>query len=164
MLDVNITPPKLKNIKKMINFNIELKGLDKGKRATIDKSKRVLMKCMFKMEELAIDYAPFDTGYLRNNITLFPEILASEYVLTSKAPYSADLEFGNTPRDVSFSDIEEWAKRKGIISGKKGGAFVKYVVEKIKTKGVNARPFLRPSLQQTRDFWLPQFKKEVFGE
>jgi len=68
MLDVNITPPKLKNIKKMINFNIELKGLDKGKRDTIDKSKRVLMKCMFKMEELAIDYAPFDTGYLRNNI------------------------------------------------------------------------------------------------
>jgi len=86
------------------------------------------------------------------------------FVCNSLLISNSDLEFGNTPRDVSFSDIEEWASRKGIISGKKGGAFVKYVVEKIKTKGVNARPFLRPSLQQTRDFWLPQFKKEVFGE
>lgn len=148
----------------MIKFDFKITGLEKGKKDTIDKSKKVLMKCMFKMEELAIDYAPYDTGYLRNNITLFPQILSSDYVLTSNAPYSADLEFGNTPRDVSFSDIEEWATRKGIISGKKGGAFVKYVTEKIRTKGVNAQPFMRPANQQVRDFWLPQFKKEVFGE
>jgi len=148
----------------MIKFNITLEDFEKGKEDTINKMRLVLQKSMFKMEELAIDYAPFDQGYLRQNITLFPEILSSEYILTSNASYSADLEFGNTPRDVSFSDIEAWATRKGIISGKNEGAFVKAVTEKIRTKGVNAQPFMRPANQQVHDFWLPQFKKEVFGE
>ena len=52
----------------MIKFKVNLKGLDKGRRLTIDKIKKILMKSMFKMEELAIDKAPFDTGFLRQNI------------------------------------------------------------------------------------------------
>ena len=75
----------------MLDFNIELKGMDNGENLTNDKLKKVLMKSMFKMEELAIDSAPFDQGLLRAGITLFPQILANKYVLVSNAPYSCVL-------------------------------------------------------------------------
>lgn len=147
----------------MIRFKINMKGIEKGRKLTIDKSKRVLMKSMFKMEELAIRRAPFDKGFLRQNITLFPQILSNRYVLRSMAPYSADLEFGNTPRDVRFEDIEAWVIRKGIRTGKNVVPFALYVQNKIKTKGVNAQPFMRPSFWEIVNFWQDTYKKEEFS-
>ena len=51
---------------------MKLDGLDKGKKLTNDKLRKVLMKSMFKMEELAINNAPHDQGELRQKITLYP--------------------------------------------------------------------------------------------
>ena len=146
----------------MLKLNLNLKGLEKGQKLTIDNAKKVLMKSMFKMEELAIEKAPFDRGYLRENITVFPEVLADKYVLTSKAGYSEDLEYGNTPRDVKIDVLEAWVERKGIRTGENVFAFAKYVQEKIKMKGVNAQPFMRPALYEVENFWLPQFKTTEF--
>ena len=140
----------------------ELKGIDKGKRLTIDMARRVLFKSMFKMEELAIQKAPFDRGFLRQNITLFPEILADKYVLSSNAPYSADLEYGNNPRDVKLKPLIEWIERKGIRSGKNAIGFAKYVQNKIKTEGVNAQPFMRPAFYEVVNFWQDIYKEEEF--
>ena len=147
----------------MIKFKVNLKGLDKGRRLTIDKIKKILMKSMFKMEELAIDKAPFDTGFLRQNITLFPQILAAKYHLVSTAPYSADLEYGNTPRNVKHSDIAKWIERKGIRTTAGGvAAFTNYVVNKIKREGVNAQPFMRPALHDVNSFWIEEVAKQEF--
>ena len=144
----------------MFSLKVNLKGLDKGERVTKEKAQRILQRTMFKIEEIAVDKAPYDRGYLRENITIFPEILANKYVITSKAPYSADLEFGNTPRDVEFKDIEEWAIRKGIVPESNSEAFVKYVVAKIRTEGVNAQPFMRPAAEEGMKLWFPQFRNE----
>ncbi len=142
---------------------MKLTGLDKGERLTKDKAKHILFKSMFKMEELAIGKAPFDTGHLRQNITLFPQILAEKYVLTSGAEYSEDLEFGNSPRVVKFDDILEWIKRKGIRNDDSSAwAFAAYVKKKIKEEGVNAQPFFRVALSETKEIWYPQFAKEEF--
>ena len=148
----------------MIKFNVKISGTDKGKQEVIDKCKLVLMKSMFKMEELAIDYAPVDRGDLVKNISVFPGVLSGHYVLTSYMPYSEALEFGNTPAQVKFEDIEKWVQRKGIRTGKNVYPFTKYVVEKIRTKGVNRQSFMRPALNITREFWMPQFKREVFNQ
>lgn len=146
----------------MIKFNFRLKGFDQGKKITIKKSQQVLFKSMFKMEQIAIDKAPFDKGFLRENITLFPQILASQYFLRSNAPDSEALEYGNTPREVKFEDIEAWAKRKGIIDGNDDYGFVSYVTEKIRREGVNAHPFMRPALNEVKTFWMPQYEKDIF--
>ena len=149
---------------KMIKFDVKMSDNAKARTTVIDKYKKVLMKSMFKMEELAQNKAPFDRGFLRANITLFPQILAGKYVLISKAPYSADLEYGNTPKKVLFEDIEEWVRRKGIRTTEDNiYVFTKYVVEKIRREGVNQNPFMRPALHEVETFWLPQYFNEEFG-
>jgi len=145
----------------MLSFKLNLKGLEKGKELTKDKAKRVLMKSMFKMEELAIKNAPVDRGQLRERINLFPQILSDKYVLKSEAPYSADLEYGNSPRQVKWEDIEKWVKRKGIANTEdKVFLFTRYTVEKIRKEGVNPQPFMRPALNHVQNFWIGVFKKE----
>ena len=46
---------------------------------------------------------------------------------------------------------------------KNTGAFVNYVVEKIRTKGVNAQPYMRPANKMIQSFWMPIYMKEVFS-
>jgi hypothetical protein len=144
-----------------IKFKVRLKGMDKAKGMAKDKLRNVLMKSMFKMEELAIMKAPVDIGTLKANISLFPQILANKYFLVSKMPYSVDLEFGNSPRLVKFDVIKKWVKRKKIRTTEEDiNAFAVYVQKKIAKEGVNMHPFMRPSLFQVKEIWLPQFAKE----
>jgi len=81
----------------MLKLNVTIKGFEKGTIKTTDTLRRVLMKSMFKMEELAIQKAPVDQGELRQKITLFPQILANKYVLSANAAHSEFLEFGTRP-------------------------------------------------------------------
>jgi len=131
---------------------------------TKDKAKRILMLCMMKMEEIAIKNAPFDKGFLRLNISLFPQILSYSYILTSNADYSADLEYGNTPKNVNLGDILAWVERKGIASGDGAENVAWYVAKKIREEGVNAHPFMRPALMQVINFWYDFYTKQVFAE
>lgn len=147
----------------MIDFKLSLDGLRKGEKLSRDQVRRVLMRSMFKMEELAIQKAPFDKGALRLGISLFPQILADEYVLHSKADYSADLEYGNTPREVKLDVLADWAERKGITSGYETIGFVLYVQKKIREHGVNAQPYMRPALFEVETFWAPKFIEEEFS-
>ena len=140
----------------MFNFKIKYSGPNEQK--IIDKPKRVLMKCMFKMEELAIQKAPFDRGTLREEITLFPQILANEYFLTSNASYSAVMEYGSRPFYAPIKPLKEWARRK------LGDESLGYAVRaKIADVGITAQPYMRPSLFEVKSFWLPIFSKEEFA-
>lgn len=148
----------------MIRFNIKIHPelIEKAKKEVPDKCRKALLKAMFKMEELALQKAPFDRGLLKERITLFPQVLADKYVLKSSAPYSADLEFGNRPHYVPFKPLLEWVQRKGIRNTEGGQiAFAKYVQEKIKKEGVNAQPFFRPALYEVKTHWLPQYLSEA---
>ena len=142
----------------MIKFNVKISGTDKGKQEVIDKCKLVLMKSMFKMEELAIDYAPVDQGLLRNKITLFPQILNNHYVLNSGASYSAAMEYGSRPYYAPIQPLKDWARRKF------GDEKIGYAVQaKIAKSGIKSSPYMRPALNMTKNFFLPQYMKEVFN-
>ena len=141
----------------MLRFRVNLKGIDKGKKLTINKGKKVLLKSMFKMEELAISYAPVDRGFLRANISVFPQILANKYTLTSKASYSEDMEYGSAPKFVPIDDLVAWAIRK-TGDGSLGFAAQKTISE----RGVRAHPFMRPAKAQVENFWLPLYWEEEF--
>lgn len=144
-----------------IKFKVNLKGKEAIRQEAQNQCRRVLMKSMFKMEELAIIRAPADRGFLRENITLFPQILANKYYLRSLAKYSEDLEYGNTPRLVKFDVLLAWAKRKKIRGNdESAAAFAAYVQKKIKKFGVNKSPFMRPALTEVENIWLPIFAKE----
>jgi len=136
------------------------------KKRTLTGMKKVLWKAMTKMEEIAKDKAPVDTGMLKNRIHLMPmQYGAEEYALSDGVSYGADLEYGNRPHNVEMKPLIDWVRRKGIATTEGGQiAFAKYVQKKIRTKGVNAQPFFRPALHEVQIVWLPVFKEEVFGK
>ena len=145
-----------KNNKKMLKLEIDFK-LDIDDQEIVDKMKRVLMKSMFKMEELVIKNAPFDRGFLRQNITLFPEILSDKYVLTSKAPYSAAMEYGTRPFYAPIEPLKGWAHRK------LGDESLGWAIRgKIAAVGITAQPYMRPSLIEVESFWVGKFFLEEF--
>jgi len=141
-----------------LNFKVDVKGFDKGKLLIKDKTKRVLMKSMFKMEELAVQKAPVDRGNLKGKITVFPQILANQYVLVSKAPYSAAMEFGTRPFYAPIEPLKGWARRK---LGDESAAYA--VRAKIAKEGITAQPFMRPAFYEVVNYWFPSFAKKEFS-
>ena len=122
------------------------------------KLQHVLLKSMFKMEELAIDNAAFDQGELREKISLFPEILANKYILTSKAKHSEAMEYGTKPYWMPIDPLKEWARRK------LGDEKAAYAIQKsIAKKGIRAQPFMRPALFGVKYYWLPLYYKQEFN-
>jgi hypothetical protein len=143
----------------MLRFRVKVSGVEKGKEETINAARKVLMMSMFKMEELAIKNAPFDVGDLRQKITVFPEILANHYVLTSHAEYSAALEYGTRPFYAPIEPLKKWAARKI------GDESVAYAVRaKIAKEGITAHPFMRPAYYEVLNFWYPKFRDDVFSD
>lgn len=125
------------------------------KKLSEEKLTRVLMKSMFKMEELAVHFAPVDTSELVQKITLFPQILAKVYILSSKAKQSEAMEYGTRPFYAPIEPLKKWAGRK------LGDESIGYAIQKkIAKVGITAQPFMRPSLFQVKTFWLPKFAAE----
>ena len=122
---------------------------------TKDPLRRVLMKCMFKMEELALAKAPFDTGELREKISLFPQVLSDRYVLASRAKHSREMEYGTVPFFAPIDPLKAWAKRK------LGDENIAYAVRnKIAKVGIKAHPFMRPAIYDVKNFWLQKFLRD----
>ena len=149
-----------------INFGVQTSRLENSKKAVNKGMKEVLWRAMVKMEELAKNRAPVDTGMLKNRIHLTPlQFGAKEYTLSDGVSYGIDLEYGNRPHYVPMKPLIEWVKRKGIVNDEAGQiAFAKYVQKKIKEKGVNAQPFFRVALHEVEQKWLPLIRKDVFGD
>jgi hypothetical protein len=134
-LKLNITPVEAKKV----NANFQ----------------RALMKAMLKMEELAVDKAPVDEGHLKRNITLFPDILANRYVLTSKASYSEYMEFGTRPFYAPIKPLKDWARR--VTGDEKIGYAVRAKIAKF---GITAQPFARPAYYEVKRFWLKKYLED----
>lgn len=140
-------------------FKVSRIGFENGKRLTIDAAKRVLMRSMFKMEEIAIDKAPVDLGGLRESITVFPQILSDQYVLRVNQSYASSLEYGSRPYYAPIKPLKDWASRK------LGREEIAYAVRaKIAREGIQAQPFLRPAFFQVQNYWYPIILKEEFAK
>ena len=141
----------------MIKWNIQIKGLEKGKKLTLEGLRRVLQKSMFKMEELAINNAPVDQNEIRQGISVFPEILSNKYVLKSTAGHSAAMEYGTRPFYAPIDPLKSWAARK------LGDENLAYPVRaKIAKLGITAQPFMRPALSQVKNYWFDVFLEQEF--
>jgi len=143
----------------MLDIKTDVNTTDIDEDKVTDVLKRILMRSAFKMEELAINYAPSDQGNLRANITVFPEILSNRYVLTSKMPYSEAMEYGSKPFYAPIGPLKEWARRK---LGDEGAAYA--VRAKIAKVGIRAHPFMRPAYYEVVNFWFNQFTEEEFAK
>jgi hypothetical protein len=114
---------------------------------------------MFKMEELALRYAPVDQGSLRLSISVLPEMLANDYVLTCSMPYSESIEYGTRPFWAPIDPLKAWALRKI------GDENVGYAIQaKIAKVGIKAHPFMRPAFRQVLDFWYDFYLREEFSK
>ena len=135
-----------------IGFDVDIK-LDT--RTYKQRMQRALRRSMMKMQALAVRRAPFHIGHLRQRIDLFPQLLADEYYLVSRAPYSAAMEYGTRPFFAPIAPLKEWARLK-FGDESIGGA----VWAKIAREGITPHPFMRPALYEVRQFWRPKYIKE----
>ena len=97
---------------------------------------------------VANERVPEDTGTLRQS--LFPPEWRGDRLVYGSAgvEYAEAMEFGTDPFRPDTQPLIEWAERKGL-----GAGFGVYVAqEKIPTEGVDAQPYLRPSLEAARDY------------
>lgn len=133
-------------------FNFKFKV---SKDVGVEKSKRILMKSMFKMEELAVQNAPSNEGELVEKITLFPQILSDNYTLVSGAKHSEAMEYGTRPFYAPIKPLKKWAAKK------LGDENIAYAVQKkIAKEGITAQPFMRPALFQVEAFWVKKFAEQ----
>lgn len=97
---------------------------------------------------VANDRVPKDTGKLQQS--LFPPEWRKDKLVYGSAGvgYADDMEFGTDPFYPDVQPLVEWAERKGL-----GAGFGYYVAEeKIPEEGIDAQPYLRPSLEAARDY------------
>lgn len=143
-----------------MQFNIQTPSLNNFKQAGVEGMKKVLWKAMTKMEEIAKQKAPVDTGNLKNRIHLSPiQFGAKEYVLSDGVEYGVYVEYGTKPHQVPITPLIGWASR---VLGDKNAAYA--VRAKISMKGTPAQPFFRPALHEVQFKWITIFKTEVFGK
>lgn len=138
-------------IKAKLSYNI---NLDIGK----EKVNEILFKSMLKTQELMKLKAPVYTSLLKDSIKLDPiSPNYSEYIIFVTVDYAVDVEYGSEPKEVNFSDISTWAKRKLGDESK-----AKAIQEKIRQKGTNAQPYARPSLQEVKETHLKNIINKTF--
>lgn len=122
------------------------------------KLKMVLFRVVLKLQELAVQHCPVDTGRLVNSINIRPATFgATKYKVKDGTEYGIFVEYGTKPHQVGPMNLKDWAKRK--LKNEKA-AFA--IAKKIAQKGTDAHPFMYPAYLEVREFWVEQFFKEEF--
>lgn len=143
-----------------MNFDVQTPNLINAEENTKEQVKEVLFRAMVKMEEIAKNKAPVDTGNLKNRIHLEPmQPGASEYTLSDGVEYGVYVEYGTKPHYVPITPLKGWA---GRVLGDKNAAYA--VRRKISIKGTPAQPFFRPAIHEVQIKWLPMIQVQVFGQ
>jgi len=108
------------------------------------------------VEGAAKEKVTVDTGRLRSSIA--SEVRTSSAVIGTNLTYAPFVEFGTRPHFPPVGALRGWARRHGFPA--RGGAFL--VARAISRRGTKAKPFLVPSLEQSK----PKIKRffRVMGE
>ena len=134
-----------------ITFHIN-KKLEKEK--IFEGMKKVLFDSMLKMNEIAVNMVPVDTGLLKVRINLLPAVPGyTNYTLTAATDYAEAVEYGTSPRVIK-------AVNKKALKFKMGGKEV--IVKQVNHPGTEAQPFFRPALDMVRAFWIRKYWDQVF--
>lgn len=143
-----------------MKFSVEEPNLNLNKKAVQEGMKKVLFKAMTKMEALAKERVPVDTGNLKNRIHLTPiEFGAEEYTLSDGVEYGVFVEFGTNPHFVPIATLKGWAKR--VLGNEQLAYAVRWAISK---RGTQAQPFFRPALHEVQEKWVKVYSAEIFGK
>ena len=143
-----------------MRIKLDIKIEEPDPSAIYNKLKRVLWKSINKMHDLAVNYAPADTGRLKQSIAFYPYWQGeTEYILTDGVDYGIHVEFGTAPHHVPITPLKDWARR---VLGDESLAYA--VEKKISRQGTAAQPFFRPALEQVKLYWTPTFYEQVMAQ
>lgn len=118
------------------------------------KLKKVLFDSMLKLNELAVNNVPVDTGLLKERINLLPAVPGyASYTLTAGTDYAAAVEFGTGPH------IIKPVKKKALKFEMEGKEIV---VKKVMHPGTEAQPYFRPALDQVKGVWIKKYWDQTF--
>lgn len=101
-----------------------------------------------EIRQLAISYAPMDTGQLRSSIVSYVDSSGLTGIVTATAPYALFVELGTGVRGEFPTGMitirPKNAKMLSWIDGNGRRVFAKVV----HSPGMKAKPYLRPALEQ----------------
>jgi hypothetical protein len=123
----------------------------------------ILKKIGARIQERAMRLCPIDEGFLKSHI-YFKVEGNTVRIYTEGVDYADEMEYGKPPSTLNKlekEDIDKWAKRHGLKSGKG-------IIWSVEHKGIGIgsvenpkhitsfgrdsyRPFLRPAVHQTRN-------------
>lgn len=125
----------------------------------VTKAQKLLFMCMTKMETLAINYCPVNTGMLRSSIHLTPDTEGhDEYFLRDGVYYGEYVEYGTSPHTPPIQPLKDWSR---LVLGDENLAWA--IRAKISKKGTKSQPFFRPALHEVQTVWYPEYMRQVFG-
>jgi hypothetical protein len=135
-----------------LKFSVNSPDISKLEQATVEDYKKILYNCMLKMENLAKQRTPVDTGRLRMSINLFPKNYgAKEYTLSDGVDYGYLVEYGTRAMITAHgvhdpeNPITDWeAKRKRNAVGQ-------------------TLPFFRPALLEVKRVWLEKYWQKLLN-
>ena len=163
-----------------IKFDMKMKGMPIAQTRATDQAKQVLWLAMHKMQQLAKQYVPVDTGLLRRSINLHPIVEGSkEYVLADGVEYGEAIEYGTDPHIIRPKTKKalsfEWTDYGGTMLSKKGRRELqakhsirimpgKAVFKVVHHPGTTAQPFFRPALLEVKTVWLKKIWAAVMAQ
>lgn len=142
-----------------MNFELKFDIPDKFelKKEISDKAKKVLFLSMNKLQELAVQKAPVDTGMLKRSINLFPYTEGyTEYKLIASTEYAAAIEYGTSPHYPPTTPIKGWSRR---VLGDENLAYA--VAGSIAKSGTSAQPYMRPALMEVQNKWIKYYWNKI---
>lgn len=130
------------------NFK-DIKGISEI--PSLKKKAEEIMSFIFsKSQENLIRNRSVDTGFLLQSG--IPPFWKNENTIAIgyDAPWAAYVEYGSPPHPVSGKRFEGWVKRKLGLTGKEATSVSWAIAMKIKKKGTEAKPFLRPAIEDAK--------------
>ena len=102
-----------------------------------------------RSQENIIKNESIDTGMLLRSGNVNRSFLNKEIVYT--VPYAPAIEYGSQPHAIYSVWLHDWVRRKLNISDEREAARVAFAIaKKIELEGIDARPFLRPAIQEAK--------------
>ena len=147
----------------MAGFRVEKDNTAEAIRAKDEAVRRALEMIGIKVERYAAQLCPVDTGNLRNSIThqVDGEGATATVTVGAGADYAPYVELGT---GKNFTPPPDWIEH----TGKKGRGLDSWVYQDAQGEWhraypMNARPFIRPAVENHKDEFETILKNELQG-
>lgn len=102
-----------------------------------------------RSQENILKYKAFNTGFMMRSCHAVEVMPSGERRIHYDAPYAGYVEFGTDPHRMPLEPLVNWARKKLGITNETEARKVAWAIwQKIATKGIDPKPFLRDAINE----------------